>query len=510
MSKLKRNITMCVAAAMTILSMYGGGSEAASDQVPELKGPGNVTLSALGFNLDIDPNGDIAVEAIKEATGYDVKYTMLPSDGADEKLIMDVAGGADYDIMRLTVPQFNTLMAQGALMPLNDLLDTYGQDIMSGLADEGMWSPVSDDDGTIYGIPYMNEYPKQIGFIVCRKDLMEAAGITEIPQTLDEFYDCLTTLKDYYGDQYIILSAYDGWDYTCRDIAAAFGIYNDWMADEDGNVYYMTEHKNFKDYMDFMKKLYDEGILDSEYAVNTESTVTEKIVSGKAIMGPASHATLIPVSNNWIDNMGLTVDDIGYICPLEGEDGTCSYLAGAGMSSVTCILRNCKNAADAVNFMNLKVQNQEYICIGEEGVHFEFDEKGNYVPIQPAFANEKSNVWWYCNAMDTAAYEKQWLARVRKNEYQWNAFENTSIYTAENRPEIYKNNVFLYKPAIGAYTEENPAVRKILCNYMLQVAVGASDMDGGKDSFISDWTAADGEEVREDLQTWYTGYYQDK
>ena len=66
----------------------------------ELKGPGNVTLSFLGFSLDFDPNTDVMAEVIEETTGYHTEYSMLPSDGADEKLIADVAGGVKYDILK--------------------------------------------------------------------------------------------------------------------------------------------------------------------------------------------------------------------------------------------------------------------------------------------------------------------------------------------------------------------------------------------------------------------------
>ena len=474
----------------------------------ELKGPGNVTLSFLGFSLDFDPNTDVMAEVIEETTGYHTEYSMLPSDGADEKLIADVAGGVKYDILKVTADQFQKLQSQGALMPLNDLLDQYGQDIVAGLADENMWTAFSDDSGNIYGIPFMNEYPLQRGFIACRMELMEAAGITELPTNLEDFYNCLVTLKKYYGDDYIILSAHNGWDEVCKCIASSFGIYSDWMVDENGQVYYMTEHENFDDYMNFMKKLYDEGLLDSEFAVNTGDTVHEKLASGRAIMGSSDHSSQIAISTSLIDNQMLSMDDIGYICPLEGSDGTCTYLAGDGVNYVTCIPKSSENAADAVNYMNLKVQNQEYICIGEEGVHFEFDEEGNYIPIMPTFTDEKGNAWWYINATDTEIYAKQWLARVRKSDYQWDAFEKTSIYTVENRPDIYISNAFLYKPATGAYTENNTALKNDLFNYMIQVTVGTNDLDDGMSTFTNDWTAAGGEDVRTDLQTWYTEYYQ--
>lgn len=516
MKKRFMGLLLCTMMTASLLTGCGGGTDTGSTTdgsasqtggqtaaVSELKGPGNVELSFLGQSLDFDPNADVMADVIEEKTGYKVNYSMLPSDSPDEKLIADVAGGVKYDILKVTQDQFEKLYSKGALMPLKSLLETYGQDILNGLEDKEMWTPFSDESGEIYGIPFVNEYPKQVEYITCRKDLMREAGITEVPETLDEFYQDLVTLKNYYGDKYIIFSASGGWDEGCRTIAAAFGIYNDWMVDDDGNVIYMTEHKNYQGYMDFMKKLYSEGLLDSEFAVNTSNNVQEKLASSQAIMGSCTHVAQITVSTSLVNNYGVAKEDIGYICPLEGENGECKCKTKDGVNYVTCILKTCDNAADAMNYMNLKVQNQEYICIGEEGVHFNKDDDGNYVPIMPKFTDDKGFAWWYINATDTKTYEVQWQARVHKNEYQWDAFENTTLYLVANRPEIYVVNPFLYKPSTGAYVEKNPTLKNELQNYMLQVACGN---DKGLDSFMQDWKAAGGDSVKEDLQTWYAEY----
>ena len=391
------------------------------------------------------------------------------------------------------------------LIPAEDVLefdqkgfiyDLSGLDCISSLSEDALRQ--STYKGKVFSVPL-----SYTGFgLIWNVDMLHQYQL-EIPETLDEFYQDLVTLKNYYGDKYIIFSASGGWDEGCKTIAAAFGIYNDWMVDDDGNVIYMTEHKNYQAYMDFMKKLYSEGLLDSEFAVNTSNNVQEKLASSQAIMGSCSHPAQITVSTSLVNNYGVAKEDIGYICPLEGENGECKYMTRDGVNYVTCILRTCENAADAMNYMNLKVQNQEYICIGEEGVHFNKDAEGNYVPIMPKFTDDKGFAWWYINATDTKTYEVQWQARVHKSEYQWDAFENTTLYLVENRPEIYVVNPFLYKPSSGAYVEKNPTLKNELQNYMLQVACGN---DKGLDTFMQDWKAAGGDSVKEDLQTWYAEY----
>ena len=96
----------------------------------ELLGPGNVTLKRLGYTCPWDVNADYMVPIMKEATGYDVEYFALPAEKADDKLFSEVSGGADYDVVNMGVNQWRTLLANGALLPLTDLLNEYGKDIL--------------------------------------------------------------------------------------------------------------------------------------------------------------------------------------------------------------------------------------------------------------------------------------------------------------------------------------------------------------------------------------------
>lgn len=232
----------------------GTGPTAQGPEVPALKGPGNIVIKSVYQNVAFDPNADISAQLIEEVTGYKAEYIMLPAENANEKLAMDAASGADYDIIRCSVDQFNMLLSSGALMPLNDLLEVYGPDIIAGYTQE-TWDAVSDSNGTIYGIPYKYASDQEVAsFLTCRWDLMQAAGIEKLPQTLDEFYDCLVTLKNYYGDEYIILTGpflpttekNENWRFP-KSIASAFGIWNEWMVDEKGEVIYMTEAEGFED-----------------------------------------------------------------------------------------------------------------------------------------------------------------------------------------------------------------------------------------------------------------------
>jgi putative aldouronate transport system substrate-binding protein len=480
----------------------------AGAEAPQLKGPGNVTLKRLGGNVSFDVNADYMVPVIKEATGYDVEYFSLPAENADEKLLMDVAGGADYDVVNVNVNQWRTLMAQGALMPLNDLLNAYGKDILAG-NNETTWKALSDEQGNIYGVPYMYPHSQEIAsFMSCRWDLMKAAGIEKIPTTIDEFYNCLVTLKKFYGDQYIVFAGpykpasegNENWVIP-KTISCAFGIYSDWMVADDGSVYYMTEAPGFAPMIEFLTKLNKEGLLDPDWAVNTDSTVNEKFSSGKAIIACSNRAGVQVTTPAQMENLKLTYDDIGYIGALKGSDGTCKYMRTETLNQVSCILRSSKNAADAINWINLKVKNQLFICIGVEGTHFTYDAEGMIQPINPIFANERGDSYWYIDGTDQPAYEKQWPSRIRKSDAQWAAFNEITIKANAETPDIFVPNVFAFKPASEAYTKYNTSLFKGLQDFILQVLSGTRSIDDLK-TFQSDWANNGGEEVRTELKAY--------
>ncbi len=498
---MKRMLSVALALMLAVLV----AAPMAGAEAPALKGPGNVTLKRLGGNVGFDVNADYMVPVIKEATGYDVTYYSLPAENADEKLLMDVAGGADYDVVNVNVNQWRTLMAQGALLPLNALLDAYGQDILAGNSEE-TWKALSDAEGNIYGVPYMYPYNNEIAnFMACRWDLMKAAGIEKIPATIDEFYDALVTLKDFYGDEYIVFSGpympasegNENWVIP-KTIACAFGIYSDWMVDADGSVLYMTEAPGFSAMIEFLTKLNKEGLLDPDWAVNTDSTVNEKFASGKAIIACSNRAGVQVTTPAQMQNLGLTYEDVGYIGALKGADGTCAYMSTKALNQVSCVLRSSKNAADAINWINLKVKEQLFICIGVEGTHFTYDEEGKIQPINPIFADERGDSYWYIDATDQPAYEQQWPSRIRKSDAQWAAFNAITLKANEETPEVFVDNAFAFKPASEAYTKYNTALFKSLQDFILQVISGTRTVDDLA-TFMSDWTNGGGEEVRTEL-----------
>ncbi len=524
---MKKIIVLFLAVLLIVSSLAGCGQSGTSTPGDSSAASGSSSSGAnaldgvkpelkyLGYNVSFDPNTDPLAAVYEEKTGYKVNYNVLPAENADEKLLMEVASGADYDVVQVSVSQFQTLLSQGALAPLTDLLNEYGKDILKGV-NEVTWKACSDAKGEIYGIPYKYPYPTEIGtFMVARMDLLKAAGINEIPTTIDEFYNTLVALKKFYGDKYIIFTgpfrvASEGsvnWDIP-QSITSAFGIYNDWMVDENGKVFYMTEHENFPKMIEFMQKLSKEGLIDRDWAVNNTTTVNEKLSAGKAIIA-ASNRTGVAVTTPIMtskDGLSLKNEDLGYISALSGSDGTCKYMKTEAINQVTCILKSSEKAEHTINWINIKQQNQLYLNIGVEGTHFTYDTDGSIKPINPIFAEERGNSYWYLNSTDEAAFAKEWPSRVRKSDAMWAAFDAVTNKANKETPDIFVENTFGFMPSLENFSKYNQSLFKSTSDFMLQLIGGTKKIDSLK-TFQSDWANSGGEKIKAEMQNWYNEFY---
>lgn len=118
---MKRTLALLMVAIMAVFALAGcGGNQASNTPAPSQPAssqPGGSTspdtnpldgekpvLKYLGYNVSFDPNTDLMAGIYEETTGYKVEYNVLPAENADEKLLMDVSSGADYDVMQVSVP----------------------------------------------------------------------------------------------------------------------------------------------------------------------------------------------------------------------------------------------------------------------------------------------------------------------------------------------------------------------------------------------------------------------
>ncbi len=448
------------------------------------------TLRVLGTYNGHDPNNDPTAEAIEEKTGYHVEYYMLPAEGALENLLMQIASGEHYDILRIGETMYQELLSRNALLPLDDLLAEYGPNLTTKIFDSAY--SLTRVDGVTYGIPMMAERASIENAIVMRKEILDELGLA-VPTTPAELKDVLTAVKAAYPDMIPLLTNNEEMIPT---IASGFGFYFDWN-EVDGQLVHYVEMPEYKEYLAYMVDLYENHLLDDDLAVNTGTTRTEKFSSGNAFAYTC---------NGWTD--GATTAYINafedreliYLDPLYDANGNAGVKRQQALNNVTCIPVTAEHPEDAVKFMNRKLDEDvfTYITIGVKDVHFTVDENGNYAPIMPVFNEVRNNAWWYLNSFDMNIYGDMWMARTRRTKAVGLIYDGLN----QHADQFAVDNPTDLCPTLKDVAENKASLNTMVHDYVLQVINGVKKVED-HDAFVQEWLAAGGQVSKDAINGWY-------
>lgn len=139
-------------------------------------------------------------------------------------------------------------------------------------------------DGKIYGL--YTERPSSRQGLILRKDWLDRLGLEE-PQTLEELYEVLRQFT--YGDpdgngKQDTLGILDRNDLVYgifKTLSSYFGTPNNWKV-EDGRVIpeFMTDE--YMDTMNYVKKLYDEKLINLDFPLTSKEVQRDRFIRGEA------------------------------------------------------------------------------------------------------------------------------------------------------------------------------------------------------------------------------------
>ncbi|GAB2693704.1 extracellular solute-binding protein [Paenibacillus thermoaerophilus] len=482
-------LTASVLAACGSGDSDGGASASASPSgAPAASEGPKPELRQLGFARNFDVNADPVAKLLEEKTGYKVKYEALPLENTDDKLNLLMANKEPIDILKLSGSQYNRLAAQGALEPLDDLLQKYGKTLLA--VNEPETFENAKVDGKIYGIP--EKHPR--GFVgsslAIRQELLDELGL-QVPTTIDEFYNLLKAIKEKKG-----IIPFSGFESMVHEISGAFGVVTS-FEESNGKLIHRLEDPGMKEYLAFMNKLYKEGLLDPEWPVNKAATVQQKFTTGKVGVitygwgsAPATQAAL---------EKNMPGSKITLIHSLKGKDGQrANWKQGGGVSWYIAIPKSSKNKEEAMKYLDLKVQPELFkdMSIGQEGVTYKV-ENGKMVPILPAFNELRGNSDWYMTSSDVKAYAEYWLLRLRKDPVMNKVFEEIQA----NEPNVVSDPTLL-APPLAVVGNNLQKLNKLESDYIIKVFAGAEDLSG-YDQFVAQWKSQGGSDVLAAYNEWY-------
>ena len=478
---MKRILSLVLALSLVLTMLLA--APAVAEELP--------TLKVLGGYVNFDPNNDPTATDIEARTGYHVEYSMLPAENATENLMMQIASGESYDILRIAPDQFRTLLEMGALLPLDELLAANGENLTNLITDEAF--ELVKKDGQIYGLPMMAEREVINAAVIYRQDIMDELKL-EMPTTAEAFKEVLQAVKTAYPDMIPLCLNGNIW---VPSLVSAFGFYSAYV-DRDGQIVNYQQLPEYKEYLAYMKDLYDAGLIDPDLPINTAVTRDEKFSSGKAFAVSSSWydaSTQVPALKENVPGATTTCMD-----PLYDKNGNAGVATAYALNNVSCIPKNSQNPEHAVKFMNAKFEHDTFtfITLGVEGEHFYVEDGNKYYPIMPIFTELRNNAWWYLNSFDMTRYGDMWLARTRRNAALGEAFDAINA----NYDLFARRNPVDFAPVLPAVAENSAALGQMESDYQIQLMSGVEKLENF-DAYLAKWLAAGGQDCLDQYNEWY-------
>ena len=364
-------------------------SQSEASQEPEAADDGETVTVTWCLPLTIDKPADFDVvmedlnKKIRDKINVELNLEIITQGEFNDKMKLKSTAQEDYDLVFTSnwLNSFDENMSRDAFLPVTDLVNQYGQDILETIPDWLM--DVAKVDGELYAVPNQQITARQIGVVVLKEyadkynlDLDSMTSVRDLEAFMDEIVanEPAMFAVDMRVDA-ILEEKYE-------NLVSGY-IFAD---KETGEVYTLAE------VMDEQKKAdnewYQKGYIRQDIA-----TVTDNSADVKANRYVISCSSYKP---GW-DAEYTQRQGADYISiPVEGA----FVGATSGIETMTAVNVNSKHPAEAIKLLNLVYSDKEIyneLLYGLEGVHYTKVSEGHVEVLSDTKYTLNGNGWRFGN-----------------------------------------------------------------------------------------------------------------
>jgi ABC-type glycerol-3-phosphate transport system substrate-binding protein len=341
-------MALCLVAAVQVFAGGQGNKTTAAGGAKE------VTLTMVNrINAEVVIDNNPLFKHIREKYGFNIELEAPPINNYNDRLQIIMASGDLPDLIYIWSLDQNYIRwaEDGLIIPVEEKAKNY-PNIMHNITPELFESAQIPSTGLAYGVPRANKVNRW-GFIANTQWLTKLG--VKAPTTIDEFYEygkkVATGDPDGNGRNDTYLHSPVGNVFANGTVimdaflpSTQFGV-----PDFDGQYKIREKMNGYYPYLDFMRKLYAEKILDPEYFVNKYADDTEKLKQGRiAVAG--GHDSNVPMDPFWNNNGAF--DRFDFYPPVKTAGGKSLNYVGAPIWGVWAIPASSKKADDAMRFID--------------------------------------------------------------------------------------------------------------------------------------------------------------
>lgn len=338
---------------------------------------------------DHPQDGNAIFDEMMKRTNTKIDFQWHPSANYAERVSVTLASGDIPEIIYGS--SIARLVEEGAIIPITQLLEEHGQNILKAVGEEDLKFLRHAADGEIYFIPTVLDFPPAYAMQI-REDWLTNVGIDKVPETWDEWKTAWRAFKNndankdgdptnevpYAGDIYSLMPAFG------INVASKFGF----VEDDKGNYTLAYEMPEFRLFLEELREMYKEGILDQEFS--TRGTFVNNPELEKVFQ-----ANIAGSGMTWAANTRTTTEVLREIQPEakligvkpiqgpEGHRGIPQRRRVSGSAAIT--IAGEEKAVDIIKFFDYLFSEEgiELMSYGIEGVHHE--KSNNETQIIPPY-----------------------------------------------------------------------------------------------------------------------------
>ncbi|WP_308638099.1 extracellular solute-binding protein [Paenibacillus silvisoli] len=464
------------------------------------------TLNVPYVEQNPDINGDKYVLELEKMTNTDLDIRLIPHNEYQDKMIQMFATNDIPDVVQgsggISGQELAGAVQSGVFMPLNDLLQEYGQNLQKFLP-KAAWDRLTDaKTGNVYGIPEVLSNPSRRATWI-RTDLLEKAG-KPIPKTVEETLDVLRAFKEM-GIEHPYMGRknfkYADTFFGSYDV---FGYLNQFKLFPDGKVKpSFFDEAAMKKAVGVYKTMFDEGLISKEFATIESADFKSIITSGKAGMW-SMNANELPI---WGTQLMTNVPGakVALIPSPVGDDSKGGYAHYNPVTRSYFINVNAKDkAAGIIKFFDWMVgeQAQHFFSYGIEGE--DYTDNGGTIsytpPTDEAGTNKQRYLnYWLWMVQDTT-YNKRIAELSEPGKQMVDAFDN--LLTKEGRRGIEfdpRLEALVKYPDLSPLSDQLPP---LVLEHVLKMVYGKEPIDNyGK--VLEEYLSKGGNEVIDEATARY-------
>ena len=456
------------------------------------------------FTYDMDQP---VIKALEEKLGINIELQAFSGSDYTTKLNLQLATDDLPDITCSTYTNLATYVPEELFVNLSEHMDKL-PNYAATLEKYADLANAFKVDGDMYWFIMTAENAPAYGnFPMVRKDVLEAIGWEKTPDNFEELYEMLKAIKAY--DPNCIPMVTRGTDVLWR-MGYSFGTYNGIYYEPDTDSYqYGPVYDRYKTFMEYLNRLYTEGLLDPDFASSNKSTWMEYLTSGKSyfFFENGSFATDINLVTTAANENALFVP----MTTLENYFGTrrAQFFEGSGVISpfrndvwvISSALEGEKLDA-ALKLMDyLYSEEGAFLCsYGIEGENYTIAEDGviafDQEKIDWYLANANDPYREFCNEIGIGClafagrfYDDAWYKFMDQNSRDMYAF-----WLADSNIRPYTYTLCLSAEATEKVADLKTACDTLVASESLKFIMGTRSLDE-YDDFVAELKAQGAEEI---------------